>query len=99
MDINIKKIAQLARLEIEDDKLEKFNHDFAAILNYFEKIQKVNVAKVKPMLSAAEENKNVYREDVADDLGQDEKEKMREAFLARAPQRKDNYLKVKSILK
>lgn len=99
MGIDIKKIAQLARLEIEDSKAEKFNADFAAILEYFNKIAKVDVSQVKPMLSVIEENKNVYREDEADEKGQDEKEKKRESFLQRAPQRKDNYLRVKSILK
>lgn len=99
MEIDIKKIAQLARLEIPQGKENKFKHDFVVILDYFNKLKEVDVAKVAPMLSVIAKNKNVYREDEVDEKGKSEKEKIREEFLVQAPQRKDNHLKVKAILK
>lgn len=41
MEIDIKKIAKLSRLRIEEDKLEKFEHDMKGIVEMVEKLPNI----------------------------------------------------------
>lgn len=98
-DIDIKKIAQLARLDIEESKAAKFKKDFVSILDYFNMLQKAGGGDISASAAVEDANKNVYREDLKDKKGSKEKEMTREDLLSRSPDRKGNYLKVKAILK
>jgi aspartyl-tRNA(Asn)/glutamyl-tRNA(Gln) amidotransferase subunit C len=91
----VKKIAELARLEIEDDKLDKFSKDLSSILGYVEELNSVDVSDVDPTLSAVVE-KNVFREDGEPDPQDLE---MTKKLLDLAPASEDGYIKVKAILK
>ena len=58
----VKGIAQLARLDIPEEKQEKFIHEMEDILKWVEQLQQVNIDGVEPLYSVAEE-KNVQRAD------------------------------------
>lgn len=86
------KIARLARLELSDSEVEKMQKDLTAILDYFKILKKApKVVKVAKLSKVA---KNELRKDVVGE---------RPASLANnlvqaAPQKQENYIKVKSIL-
>jgi len=86
----VRHIAALARLNISRKEEGKFQQDLSAVLDYVEKLKKVDVSETKetshPLFL-----KNVFRKDEA--------EKGAENLLDLAPETKDNYIKVKSILK
>ncbi|MFH1780544.1 MAG: Asp-tRNA(Asn)/Glu-tRNA(Gln) amidotransferase subunit GatC [Candidatus Nealsonbacteria bacterium] len=86
----VRHIAALARLSITKKEEEKFKKDLSAILDYIEKLKKVDVSETKetshPLFA-----KNVFRKD--------EGEQSAANLLDLAPETKDNYIKVKSILK
>ena len=87
-------MAGLARLGLQGDEKKKFQKDLESILNFVEKLKKVNVEGVEPT-TAESESSNVMRADEPRFKHDPETvKKMLEQF----PERKDGFAKVKSIL-
>lgn len=89
----VEHIVKLARLGLGKTEIAKFQKELSKILNYVEKLKEVDVREIKPT-SHSIEIKNVMRED-------EESEKLKaksEKLLELAPETKNGYLKVKSIL-
>ena len=87
-------MAGLARLELKGEEKKKFQKDLESILNFVEKLKKVNVEGVEPT-TAESESSNVMRADEPRFKHDSETvKKMLEQF----PERKDDFAKVKSIL-
>lgn len=87
----VKKIALLARIELKDSEVEKFQKDLSVILEYVEALQKVDTEGLDPV-SQVTGLTNIQRPDVvvlADN---------REEIMQNAPETKDGYYKVKAIL-
>ena len=72
----IQKFADLIRIEISDEKLEKMNID--GVIEWLDKLQKIDTTGVSPMLSPAE-HKLPLREDVVTEPN------MRDKILANDP--------------
>jgi len=87
------KIAKLARLELTDAETEKMQKDMSAILDYFDLLNKVKSSKLEAK-SQNKEVKNVLREDKA----LDRPASLANNLIAQAPNRQENYIKVKQIL-
>ena len=79
----VQHIAKLARLGLTQKEIEKFRRELSAILDYIEKLKKVNVVKVEPT-SHPLSIENVTRDD--------EVFKFKKKLI-------DGHLKVKPILK
>lgn len=58
----VKKIAKLACLKLEGEELKKFSKEFTSILEYVNKLDKVDVSKIEPM-SHVHGSTNVFRDD------------------------------------
>ncbi len=89
----IQHIAKLARLSISEDEFKKYSGELSSILDYIEKLKKVDVKRVQPT-SHPREIKNVFREDEAKKQDRETVKKLIEA----APDKKEGYIKVKTIL-
>ena len=87
----IKHIAKLARLGLAEEKVEKMQKEHSAILDYFEKLKEVDVSDVEPT-SHSMRIENVMRKDERN------KEKVEKDLIDMAPDQKDGFLKVQSIL-
>ena len=70
------KFANLIKIEVSDEKLEKMNID--SVIDWLDKLQKIDTTGIKPMLSPAE-HKLPLREDVVTEPN------MRDKILANAP--------------
>lgn len=89
----VKKLAELARIELSDEELEKLQGELDSIVEYIDEIQKVELPEgVSP--SPHLELENVMREDEDPHEAGMYTEKM----LSQAPKRKDNFVEVKKIL-
>ena len=87
----VKKLAALARIRVEDAELEKFTSEFDAILSYIGKLEKLELPKGnggKPAL------RNVMREDGEPHAPGVYTEKLAEQF----PAREGDALSVKQII-
>ena len=90
---DVKHIAELARLELSEEDLEKFQGELSSILEYIEQLKKVKTEEVPPTYQTTD-LVNVFRSDKVEEgreLSQDE-------TLANAPEKEDGYIKVKPVL-
>jgi len=91
----VEHIAKLARLGLTEKEIEKFQKELSPILDYIEKLKEVDVSGTEPT-SHPLKIENVMREDK-------EKSKIKyqisKRLLELAPETKDSYIKVKSILR
>ncbi|OIO45966.1 MAG: asparaginyl/glutamyl-tRNA amidotransferase subunit C [Parcubacteria group bacterium CG1_02_39_15] len=87
----VQHIAKLARLGLTEKEMGKFQKELSKILDYIEKLKKVNVSEVEPT-SHSTKIENVMRADKS------LKFKVQSSKLMElAPETKNGYLKVKSI--
>jgi len=87
----IKKLSQLARIEMDEREMKELQNDLEAILSYVEQISEVVTKEHEPM---AGEHRNIMRED-----GESHKSGLyTEDILREMPKVKDGYLEVKKIL-
>jgi aspartyl-tRNA(Asn)/glutamyl-tRNA(Gln) amidotransferase subunit C len=85
----VKHIAKLARLSLTEKEIERMQKDLAKILDYVDKLKEVDISKIKPFSMELE---NVFRKDFA-------KIKESQKLIEMSPEKKDNFIKVKSILR
>jgi aspartyl-tRNA(Asn)/glutamyl-tRNA(Gln) amidotransferase subunit C len=88
---DVEKIADLARLKLNEDEKEKMTGQLNLILDYMEKLNELDTDQVEP-LAHAQELYNVFRDDVVKPSLPVEK------ALENAPERVDNYFKVPKVI-
>ncbi len=86
----VKKLAALARINVPEEKLEKFAQEFEAILGYVGQLESLEVPEKTPLLPYT----NVFREDGKPH----EKGKYTEKLAEQFPAREGDYLSVKQII-
>lgn len=89
----IKNISSLARIGIEEKEVEDYQKNLSAILDYFKELEELDTKGVEPIGYITGKN-NVFRPDERGEKDEFE----REDILKNAPERKENYVKVKSVL-
>ncbi len=88
------KLAKLARIEIQPTEAESLSHEFDAILKYVSDVKEVAHAEVATPRYGEITPINAMREDNTPH----ESGIYTEKLLNEAPERKENYIKVKKIL-
>jgi len=87
----VRKVARLARLELDEREVEEFAGQLSSILEYVEKMNELDTEGVEPLAHCLPIS-NVLRADVArESIGT-------ESALANAPQRDGEFFKVPKIL-
>ena len=86
-------IAALARIGLHEADIESYQKDLSAILDYFKELEELDTANVEP-IGHITGMTDRFRHDEAHDFGSVGKE----AILKNAPETKDGYIKVKSVL-
>ncbi len=91
MNINIDKIAELARLNLKPEEKQRLAKDLGAILDYVKKLDKLDTSKVEPT-SHVLNMENVFRADEVKPSNAAEK------ALEHAPQTEGSFFKVPKIV-
>ena len=87
----VRAVAKLSRLELNDEEVAKFSDELSSILGYIEKLGELDTENIEPLAHCLPIH-NVFREDkVMPSLAND-------VALANAPARHDEYFKVPKIL-
>ncbi len=88
----VKEIAYLSRIEISEADLSRYQVELSKILDYVETIQKVDTEKVIPTAQTTG----------LIDVWRDDKKQVskltRDKILSNVPNKKEGYIKVKSVL-
>jgi aspartyl-tRNA(Asn)/glutamyl-tRNA(Gln) amidotransferase subunit C len=88
---DVRKVAQLARLDLPEDKIATYTSQLERILDYVDHLQAVDTEGVPPTTRAVEVV-NVTRDDVVVPTD------VREQLLNEAPQREGDFFRVPKIL-
>jgi aspartyl-tRNA(Asn)/glutamyl-tRNA(Gln) amidotransferase subunit C len=88
----VKHIAKLARLGLSEKEITKFQKELSSILDYVEKLKEADVSKTEAT-SHAVKVENVVRKDEGRKSGIEKK------LVELSPDKKDGFIKVKSVLK
>ena len=78
-------VAHLARINVTDDEVKKYQVQLRQILDEIERINKIKV-KTDEILISPTDNKNVYREDIGIDEDVD--------IFKNAPRKSGNYIEI-----
>ncbi len=87
----IRNIAKLSYLELNDSEIDKFRDNFSSILDYMKKLQELDVSAVEETSNLSKTD-NVFRGDVG--ARKEEAEEVLKFF----SRKRDNFLEVKKIL-
>ncbi len=85
------KVAKLARIKVEDDKLPALAQEFNNILGFIEQLNEVDVEGVEPMTSVTPMRLK-RREDVVTDGG------MAETVMSNAPDAREGFFAVPKVV-
>ncbi|MCL5666644.1 MAG: Asp-tRNA(Asn)/Glu-tRNA(Gln) amidotransferase subunit GatC [Patescibacteria group bacterium] len=85
------KIANLARIQLSQEEVEKFQKQLSTILDYVEELKKVDTANV-PEVFEVTGLQNIQRDDKVETADNHQE------IFKNAPEMKDGYYKVKAIL-
>ena len=88
----VKNIAKLARLDLSEKEIKRYQKELSKILDYIEKLKEVNVDKIDPMTYPIP-IKNVFKRDEEKKEIIDQKKKILDLM----PETKNGYLKVNPI--
>ncbi|MCL5019806.1 MAG: Asp-tRNA(Asn)/Glu-tRNA(Gln) amidotransferase subunit GatC [Patescibacteria group bacterium] len=88
---DVRKIAQLARLDFTPEEEERLTGELNEILNYMEQLNELDTSKIEP-LSHIIEMGNVFRDDIV------QPSLSPEEALMNAPNRFNNYFTVPKVL-
>lgn len=89
---DVLNVAKLARIELTEAEVEKFQGQLSGVLSYIEQLQSVDTDDVV-ITAQVTGLENVTRKDVAVPVD----EEVREATLDQAPQRAGNFVRVSSV--
>lgn len=87
------RIAELARIKLSPEEEIKFEKEISELLVFFEKLNEVDTRTTVPLTGGTTEE-NITREDGALDP---DLEGRQARILAQAPEKKENWIKVKAI--
>lgn len=90
----IKKLSELARIEMTEEEMLEINKDFEPILAYVGQIQNVSNLAPKQGLGESAVLENIVREDIVTNEPNSNSEKI----IKEMPETQDGFLKVKQIL-
>ena len=88
---NVLHVAGLARLELSEGEVEKYEAELNDVLKFMDKLNELDTQGIEPTAHVLEIN-NVFREDIVEESFEVED------ILSNAPDREDDYFKVPSIL-
>ena len=88
---DVRNIAQLARLHLEDDQIERYAADLSRILDLVEQMQRVDTSAVEPLANPLDAEQRL-REDTVTETDQ------RDKFQSIAPDVADGFYRVPRVI-
>lgn len=90
-DDQVRHVAKLSRLRLTDDEVRHFAHQLSAVLEYFSKLNELDVEGVEPMAHALDVTNVLRADDPTHGMNV-------ETVLANAPDRSPPFFKVPKVL-
>ena len=87
----IKHISKLARISVDDKKIDDLTKDLSSIFEFIEKLNELNTDKVEPLSSILNEPLRSRKDDINDG-------KIREKILKNSPQKNEEFFVVPKVI-
>ena len=87
----VKKVAKLSRISLDDKKLESLSKDLVSILNFVEELKKLDTKKTEPLTSIVDKTLEP-REDKINDG------KIKDQILKNSPNKNDDFFIVPKVV-
>ena len=87
----VKKVAKLSRISIDNSKLESLSKDLASILNFVEQLNKLDTKKTKPLNSIVDKTLESRKDDIVDG-------KIKNEILKNSPEKNEDFFIVPKVI-
>jgi aspartyl-tRNA(Asn)/glutamyl-tRNA(Gln) amidotransferase subunit C len=87
----IKHISKLARISLDDKKIENLSKDLSSIIKFIEKLNKLNTDDNKPLTSIIDASLRFRKDEILEG-------KIREQILKNSPEKTDEFFVVPKVL-
>ncbi len=95
-DIEVERIARLARLELTDSEKTSLKKDLSSILDYVAKLDSADTSGVEPLYQTTGQVNSVRTDEPRNEFPMNDR--LLELLVGQAPQRKERFVKVPTIL-
>ena len=87
----VKKVAKLSRISLDDSKLESLSKDLVSILNFVEQLNKLDTNEIKPLTSIIDKSLDTRDDAVSD--GQ-----IKDQILKNSPEKNEDFFIVPKVV-
>ena len=87
----VKKVAKLSRISLDDKKLESFSKDLASILNFVEELNKIDTQKTEPLTSIVDKTLEARKDKINDG-------KIKDQILKNSPVKNEEFFIVPKVV-
>ena len=87
----VKKVAKLSRISLDDSKLESLSKDLSSILNFVEQLNKLDTNEIKPLTSIIDKSLDARDDTVSD--GQ-----IKDQILKNSPEKNEDFFIVPKVV-
>ena len=87
----VKHISKLARISLDEKKIDSLSKDLTSIMKFIEKLNKVNTDKITPLTSIINASLKSRKDEIKD-------EKIRDQILKNSPEKNDEFFVVPKVI-
>ena len=87
----IKHISKLARISLDDKKIDNLSKDLSSIIKFIEKLNKLNTDDIKPLTSIIDASLKFRKDEILEG-------KIREQILKNSPEKNDEFFVVPKVV-
>ena len=86
----VKHISKLARISLDEKKIDSLSKDLTSIMKFIEKLNKINTDKITPLTSIINASLKSRKDEIKD-------EKIRDQILKNSPEKNDEFFVVPKV--
>ena len=87
----VKKVAKLSRISVDDKKAKKLAGDLNSIFDFIEKLNELKTDQIKPLTSIAETSLKLRNDEI-------KSQNMREEIIKNSPEKNEDYFVVPKVI-
>ena len=87
----VKHIAKLARISLDEKKINSLSKDLSSIMEFIEKLNELNTEKIVPLTSIIDASLRSRKDEVSDD-------KIRDQILKNSPEKNEEFYDVPKVI-
>ena len=87
----VKHISKLARISLDDEKIDTLSKDLSSIIKFIEKLNELKTDKTKPLTSIINSSLKLRKDEIKDG-------KIRDQILKNSPEKNDEFFVVPKVI-